>query len=120
MKDLFQRLKGPGGRAGSPVELRLTLGAFGKHPGWDDHILDRQRDLGLGPETETLGQVKQALYVAGIGGQIDSGAWDKLEPPKRLAGFDHTFLWLRPGHALVGRLWSSVDRKGRSKYPMVL
>ena len=41
------------------------MGAFGKHPGWDDHI------LGIGVETETLAQVKQALYVGGIGGQID-------------------------------------------------
>jgi formylglycine-generating enzyme required for sulfatase activity len=115
MRDLFQRLKGAGGQsAAQPTEPRLALGAFGKHPGWDDHI------LGIGVETETLAQVKQALYVGGIGSQIDSGAWEKLESGKRLAGYDHVFLWLRPGHLVLGVLWSSTDGKGRSKYPMVL
>lgn len=93
---------------------RLALGAFGKHPGWDDHI------PGIGVETETLAAIKQRLYVGGIGSQIDSGAWEKLEPEKRLAGFNHTFLGFRGNHVIFGLLWSSVDRKGRSKYPMVL
>jgi len=115
MKDLFKRMANtsvPSQKtsAGS----RVILAAFGKHPGWDDHI------PGIGVDTETLARVKQALYVSGIGGQIDSGAWERLEPEKRLEGFDHTFLWLRTGHVLLGRLWSSTDRKGRSKYPMVL
>jgi hypothetical protein len=115
MKDLFQRHKsGDTARIAKSAAPRLTLGAFGKHPGWDDHI------LGIGVETETLAQVKQALYVGGIGGQIDSGAWEKLEPEKRLIGYDHTFLWLRLGHVILGRLWSSTDGKGRAKYPMVL
>lgn len=115
MKNLFQRHKsGDTTWIAKPAGPRLTLGAFGKHPGWNDHI------LGIGVETETLAQVKQALYVGGIGGQIDSGAWEKLEPEKRLAGYDHTFLWLRPGHVILGQLWSSTDGKGRAKYPMVL
>ena len=115
MKDLFQRLKnGDTTWVAKSAAARLTLAAFGKHPGWDDHI------LGIGVETETLAQVKQALYVGGIGGQIDSGAWEKLEPEKRLVGYDHTFLWLRPGHVIVGQLWSSTDGKKRPKYPMVL
>ena len=71
-------------------------------------------------ETENLVYLKQTLYVGGIGGQVDSGAWEKLEPDKRIEGFDHSFLWLRKGHVILGRLWSSADRKGRSKYPMVL
>lgn len=111
MKDLFKRRSEP---ATDLAAARLTLGAFGKHPGWDDHI------LGLGVETETLARLKQALYVRGIGGQIDSGAWEKLEPEKRLPGFEHTFLALLPGHVLLGQLWSSADRKGRTKYPMAL
>ncbi len=111
MKDFFKRRSEPGTDLAA---ARLTLGAFGKHPGWDDHI------LGLGVETETLARLKQTLYVSGIGGQIDSGAWEKLEPEKRLPGFDHTFLALLPGHVLVGQLWSSADRKGRTKYPMAL
>ena len=47
----------------------VGLAAFGKHPGWDDHV----EDLGL--ETESLNLAKTLLYVNGIGGQIDSGAW---------------------------------------------
>jgi len=90
------------------------LAAFGKHPGWNDHIPP------IGVETETLAYVYQTLYENGIRGQIDAGAWEKLEPGKREEGFDHTFLWLLGGHGVLGRLWSSSDRGGRSKYPMVL
>ena len=94
--------------------LPLFLAAFGKHPGWNDHIPP------IGVETETLAYVYQTLYEDGIRGQIDSGAWEKLEPGKREEGFDHMFLWLSGGHGVLGRLWSSSDRAGRSKYPMVL
>jgi hypothetical protein len=114
MTDLLQRLKGESGREGVPTESRVTLAAFGKHPGWDDHI------PGIGVETEALAEVKQALYVRGIGTQIDSGAWERLEPEKRLEGYDHTFLWLWPSHTILGQLWSSRDGKGRAKYPMVM
>ncbi len=108
MRDLFQR------RGRDPANARLTLGVFGKHPGWDDHI------LGIAAETETLARVRQSLYVEGIGGQVDAGAWEKLESDRRQPGFDHTFLGIRPGHCLLGQLWSSADGKGRAKYPMVL
>jgi hypothetical protein len=90
------------------------LGAFGKHPGWDDHI----EDLGL--ETESLIVAKTLLYVQGIGGQIDSGAWEKLDPTQQLPAFKHLFLWLRGQQCLVGRLWSSSDGKERTRYPMVV
>ncbi|HEY1790313.1 MAG TPA: hypothetical protein VGJ73_19360 [Verrucomicrobiae bacterium] len=71
-------------------------------------------------DTETLANLKQSLYFDGIRGQIDSGAWEKMEQIKRLEGFDHQFLWLRPGHTLLGLMWSSSDRIGRAKYPMIL
>ena len=102
--------------AGFSSEPQLTLGAFGKHPGWDDHI------PGIGLETEFLVYVEKTLYAGGIRGQIDAGAWapEKLGADKRLEGFDHIFLWLRPGHVLLGQLWSSTDGKGRLNYPMVL
>src|SRR5262245_1549698 len=115
MKDFLQKLKVPGG--GSPAEsaqARLTLAAFGKHPGWDDHI------PGIGLDTQSLSEVKELLYVRGIGGQIDAGAWEKMEPEKHVPGFDHTFLWLKRGHVILGEFWSSTDGKGRAKYPMVL
>src|SRR5436190_22220494 len=111
MAGFLQKLKGGGQGGAEPSELRLTLAAFGKHPGWDDHI------PGIGVETEALAHVKQAFYVGGIGGQVDAGAWEELEPEKRLDGFDHVFLWLRAGHILLGQFWSSTDGKGRPKYP---
>jgi formylglycine-generating enzyme required for sulfatase activity len=117
MKTLFNKLAGPGSKPGSSSgEPQLTLAAFGKHPGWDDHI------PGIGVETECLAYVEKAMYDGGIRGQIDAGAWapEKLGAEKRLDGFDHLFLWLRSGHVFLGQLWSSTDGKGRLNYPMVL
>jgi hypothetical protein len=91
----------------------IYLGAYGKHPGWDDHIDD------IGLETESLLLAKQVLYVDGIGGQIDSGEWDKLHENQRLPEFKHVILWKRGNAFLLGRIWSSRDGKNRSKYPMV-
>ena len=107
MKDLLQKFK-----SGGPA--RLTLAAFGKHPGWDDHI------PAIGVATETLAYVEKTLYDRGIRGQIDSGAWEKLDSTQQLAGFKHLFLWQRSGQMILGRLWSSSDGKGRKRYPMVV
>jgi len=101
-------------RSRSDIPRPAYLAAFGKHPGWDDHI----EDLGL--ETESLIFAKTLLYVQGIGGQIDSGAWEKIDPSQQLPSFKHMFLWLRGQQCLVGRLWSSSDGKGRTRYPMVV
>src|SRR5262249_40089588 len=113
MKPLFNKGSKP---AAAPSGPQLTLAAFGKHPGWDDHI------PGIGVETEFLAYVEKTLYDGGIRGQIDAGAWapEKLGADKRLQGFDHVFLWLSPGHVLLGQMWSSTDGKGRLNYPMVL
>ncbi len=91
-----------------------VVAAFGKHPGWDDHIDD------IGMESNDLVEIKRNLYRDGIGGNIDAGNWDKLDQTGRLEGFAHVFLWLRPHGPVIGRMWSSVDGKGRSRYPMVL
>jgi formylglycine-generating enzyme required for sulfatase activity len=93
---------------------QVFLGAFGKHPGWDDHV----EDLGL--ETGSLNTAKVLFYVEGIGGEIDAGAWEKLDESQRLSAFKHIFVWHRPGQLLIGRLWSSSDGKGRTRYPMVV
>jgi hypothetical protein len=93
---------------------RLFLGAFGKHPGWDDHLDD------IGLETMSLVLAKQRLYVEGIGGQLNAGAWDRLPEDQRLPGFGHIFLWRRNGQSIYGRLWASSDRKKRARYPMVV
>ena len=93
---------------------RVFTAAFGKHPGWDDHI----NDIGL--ETDVLVAVKRILYIQGIGSNIDSGSWDKLEENQRVEKFGHAFVWCMNGDMVVGRLWSSRDGKGRSSYPMVV
>lgn len=110
MTEWFKRVGKPSGGLAS----NLYLAAFGKHPGWEDHM------PGIGVDTEALAGLKQSLYFDGIRGQIDSGAWEKMEQLKRMEGFDHTFLWLRPGLVLLGLMWSSTDRIGRAKYPMIL
>ena len=73
-----------------------------------------------GLETETLALARKVLYVEGVGGQIDKGAWEKLPPTMRLEDFNHTFVWQRANQFLIGRIWSSVDGKGRARYPMVV
>lgn len=92
----------------------VHLAAFGKHPGWDDHIDDP------GLDSDSLIAFKRALYTEGIGRNIDSGAWDALEKSDRLQAFDHLIVQRRGGDAVVARLWSSSDGKGRTRYPMVL
>jgi len=93
---------------------RVFVAAFGKHPGWDDHIDD------IGLDTDVLIAIKRLLYIEGIGGNTDAGSWDKLEPAQRIDEFGHVFLWLIKGDIVVGRLWSSRDGKGRARYPMVV
>jgi len=92
---------------------RLSLAVFGKHPGWDDHI------EGLGLDSALLIQARQVLYVRGIGGNIESGAWDKLEQEGKSLPFHHVVAWLAPENLVLGRVWASRDGKGRGRYPMV-
>lgn len=94
--------------------FRMELAAFGKHPGWNDHIDD------IGLTTEALVRAKQQLYHEGLSSQIDAGAWEKLEPEARLEGFDHVLIWRQRDRTLIGRMVSSSDGKGRTRYPMVL
>lgn len=93
---------------------RVWVGACGKHPGWDDHIADQ------GLETEFLVRVRRLLYVEGIGGNIDAGSWEELSAEDRSPGFDHVFLWRAPDGLMIGRMWSSSDGKGRTRYPMIV
>ena len=95
-------------------EQRVHLAVFGKHPGWDDHI----EEIGL--DTPELVTARRLLYSEGVAGNIDSGAWDRLDEGKLLPAFKHNFFWRIGGQWIVGRMWSSRDGKGRSKYPMVV
>jgi len=111
----------------TPPTVRLA--AFGKHPAWNDHM----EDIAL--DTLALLEAKRYLYLQGISGQIDTGAWNP--PPStpaaaapaatpsafRLSGFqafNHWLLWHRPGEILLGRLLASTDGKGRARYPLVI
>lgn len=111
-KDFLQKLFGRKGASDAAPSVRVA--AFGKHPGWNDHVED------LGIDTENLVLVKRLMYVEGIGGNIDSGAWDALDPEQLLEGFGHVFLWSFAESFVIGRMWASSDGKGRKKYPMVV
>ena len=93
---------------------RGWVAAFGKHPGWDDHIDD------IGLVTPELIAFKRLLYFEGVGTNIDAGTWERLPSEHRLPNFGHSFLACGGGRLIVGRLWASKDRKGRSLYPMVV
>ncbi len=114
---MFSRLRemlgGLGSRPPSEGPL-LHLAAFGKHPGWEDHMPD------MGLETPRLIETKRLLYIQGIGGNVNAGAWDELGSDQSLPGFQHALAWFQDGDWVLGRIWSSADAKGRSRYPMVL
>jgi hypothetical protein len=111
LKKIIERFNVKG--KGAATE-RVFVAAFGKHPGWDDHIDD------IGLETDILVAVKRILYVQGVGGNIDSGNWEKLQEEQRLEGFRHLFVWRMDDSIVVGRMWSSRDGKGRTSYPMMV
>lgn len=102
------------GKDGPTRGDRVHVAAFGKHPGWDDHI----EEIGL--DCAPLVQAKRVLYSEGMSGNIDAGAWERLSEEQRLPAFKHTFYWRVPEGLIVGRVWSSRDGKGRTKYPMIV
>ncbi|MBL0871470.1 MAG: hypothetical protein IBJ18_12930 [Phycisphaerales bacterium] len=96
---------------------RVVVGAFGKHPAWDDHIEDQ------GLATDELVEARRRLYADCIAGNINSGEWGKPDQPAPawLVDFGHVFLWrLEGGSIIAGRLWPSRDGRKRTKYPMVV
>ncbi len=98
----------------------IFLGAFGKHPGWDDHIEENSQAPDLGVRTPSLVWTKKLLYEQGIGRNIDTGFWEHLSPEQRLEEFRHHFFWHGETGMIGGTMWSSRDGKGRARYPMVL
>jgi hypothetical protein len=93
---------------------KIHITGFGKHPAWDDHIDD------IGLSTESLALTKQLLYSEGIATQLASGAWDQIEKSGQAIEFDHRFVWSRDEQVIIGAIWASADRKGRTRFPMVL
>lgn len=115
MDSLFKRIKERlSGRAGSSESPRLIAAAFGKHPGWDDHMDD------IGLQTPALVALKRILYVEGIGKNIDNGKWAELESRQSAVEFGHTLVSWRDNDIIAGRLWPSRDGRGRTSYPMVV
>jgi hypothetical protein len=95
-----------------PEAPRVFVGAFGKHPGWNDHLDD------IGLVTTSLVHARRVLY-GGISSQVESAAWEKAGPDRVGSGFNHLVHWRRPYESLTGLMWSSQDGKGRALYPMV-
>jgi len=121
MSDFFKVfLREDARKLGAEGRRALFLGAFGKHPGWNDHIEEDERIRNLGLRTESLVLAKVLLYVQGIAQNIDAGAWEKLDAAHRLETFNHLFFWQANDQLILGRLWSSSDGKGRTRYPMVV
>jgi hypothetical protein len=97
---------------GVPNAPRVFLGAFGKHPGWNDHLDD------IGLVTTSMVEARSILY-GGIAHQIEHAAWEKAGAGNVLPGFDHVIHWRRLNESLTGLIWSSQDGKGRALYPMI-
>ena len=115
MESLIEKLKRKLGRARASHEGRqVAVAAFGKHPGWDDHMDD------IGLESDMLVAAKRLLYLRGIGENIDSGRWSDLEARQSSIEFGHTFVWCRNEAIVAGRLWPSEDGRGRTRYPMIV
>lgn len=97
---------------GVPNAPRAFLGAFGKHPGWNDHLDD------IGLVTTSMVEARSILY-GGIAHQIEHATWEKAGPDKVTPGFNHVIHWRRLNESLTGLIWSSQDGKGRALYPMI-
>lgn len=98
----------------------IFVAAFGKHPGWDDHLEENSEAPDLGVRTPSLVWTKKLLYEQGVGRNIDTGSWEKLDSTQRLEEFRHHFFWHGETGMIGGVLWSSRDGRGRARYPMVL
>jgi hypothetical protein len=96
-----------------PDVPRFYVSAFGKHPGWNDHLDD------IGVVTDSLVRGKAIIY-GGIAHQVENAVWEKAGAGKVAPGFDHVIHWRRLHESLTGLMWSSRDGKGRSLYPMIL
>src|SRR3954468_5105684 len=113
-ESFFSRLFRSRSSSSNGASAPPLVGGFGKHPAWDDHIPDT-----IGPSVPRLLELKQSFYVQGIGGNVDNGAWDRLDPSMRIE-FAHELLWTCGDEVIAGRLWHSSDGKGRERYPMIV
>jgi hypothetical protein len=97
-----------------PLNGKVHVAGFGKHPAWDDHIDD------IGLDTETLVLTKKLIYSQGIATQLASGAWDQIKKSGNAIDFNHRFCWSRKTQTIAGAIWASSDGKGRTRFPMII
>src|SRR5436190_23556185 len=86
---------------GRQPNIGLALAAFGKHPGWKDHVK-------IGLSTPSLMLAYELLYYDGLG-DLKNGPiphWTELErrAPVELLHFGHIFIWWRGGQFLLGKM----------------
>ena len=109
MPSILQKLFGRRGAAPDGGSPAVCLGLFGKHPAWNDFCDD------IGLETQRLIDLKRLLFQ---GVDTNIAQWDHLHEQQRLDGFRHVLVWSVGECVVAGRLWSSSDGKGRTRYPM--
>lgn len=110
MPSILQKLFGRRSATSTGGAPTVYLGAFGKHPAWNDFADD------IGLETQRLIEVKR-LLLQGV--DVNIAQWDRLQEEQRLDAFGHFFVWVVGDGVVVGRMWASSDGKGRTRYPMV-
>lgn len=86
---------------------RATVGLFGKHPAWPDHLTLPLPSVGLR-------DLWQELYTGGVRFAIEHEAWADAAVP-----FGHWVVRGTAGDWTLGRVWASADAVGRRDYPLV-
>jgi len=106
---------GKGFLSGGGKPSLAAVAGFGKLPVWSDHP-----DTLSGDSTDVLRAVKHELYDNALEKCV--GIWEHWgkEGPERLIQFGHSFVWLRDGDSVAGRIWAPSDSMKRSQYPYVI
>src|SRR5258708_31723567 len=100
---------GGGGSAGASTP-RVALGAFGKHPGWEEHIDGFLNDA-------NLVAIKTALYGP-IEEGIGRGEWKALDKAGQGTPFRPPILWGRKGGGHTNRpTWARPRANGSPGVP---
>ena len=105
--------------------LPAAVGAFGKHPAWDDFM----PDLGLGHPA--LAAFKWLLFDNAIAPHVQHGTWDAWPPEDAVDAFDLAMLYRPAWHGdggsdgepqglVAARVSPSRDGRDRTLYPLVL
>ncbi len=107
------------------ARLPAAVGAFGKHPAWDDFM----PDLGLGHAA--LSAFKWILFDNGIAAHVEHGTWESWPPEDATGDFDLAMLYRPPWPGdggddaepqgwIAARVAPSRDGRDRTRYPLTL